>query len=338
MLSKSSKTGCGIAESFDGRGATKKLFQVSFLKEINAVIFFLLMIPGLFLYTVDGYSAEHNIQLKSEETGDDGFGNKLLAYKMSEHKVDGVDITNRYSTEATIPGPTLFLTEGDVVNISIVNEIPGNQTSVPGISKQVSIHVHGVHYDILSDGTLKVINKHDDEGSGAGLEEGIYYHHYSYKWNVAHGTAGTWAYHDHNYESHNGSENRGLFGAIIVSPKNSPKFDKEYVLYLGDDAFWGMEIDGSTNKQSKHGVNPSLTAAKNSDVRFHLIAMGTDLHQFVLPGYSWTDPGTNQYISRADIGPLEKHVFSVKAKESSQYFDANLSNWLLGMKGNFQVH
>ena len=83
------------------------------------------------------------------ETGDDGFGNKLLAYKMVEHKVDGADITDHYSAEATIPGPTLFLTEGDVVKISILNAIPGNETAVPGISKQVSIHVHGVHYDIL---------------------------------------------------------------------------------------------------------------------------------------------------------------------------------------------
>lgn len=200
----------------------------------------------------------------------------------------------------------------------------------------MSIHVYGVHYDILSDGTLKVINHNFDEGAGAGLEET--YAVYNYKWNVAHGTAGTWAYHDHNYESHNGSENKGLFGAIIVSPKNAPKYDKEYVLYLGDDAFWGMEIDGNTHKQSKHGANPSFAAAKNSDVRFHLIAMGTDIHQFALPGYHWTDPGTHRHISTAVIGPLEKHVFSVKAKHSSFYIDRDLSNRLLGMKGNFQVN
>lgn len=126
----------------------------------------------------------------------------------------------------------------------------------------MSIHVYGVHYDILSDGTLKVINHNFDEGAGAGLEET--YAVYNYKWNVAHGTAGTWAYHDHNYESHNGSENKGLFGAIIVSPKNAPKYDKEYVLYLGDDAFgaWKlMEIPiNSQNMVQIHRLRQRKTA------------------------------------------------------------------------------
>lgn len=337
MLSKSNMAWrSAVAQNLGNANTAKSQFQAVFLKQITIASFCSLVVSTLFLYTSEAYSAEHDIQLKSEETGDDGFGNKLLAYKMVHHKVDGADITDRYSSEATIPGPTLFLTEGDVVHISILNAIPGNETRVPGISKQVSIHVHGVHYDILSDGTLKVINHNFDEGAGAGLEET--YAVYNYKWNVAHGTAGTWAYHDHNYESHNGSENKGLFGAIIVSPKNAPKYDKEYVLYLGDDAFWGMEIDGNTHKQSKHGANPSLAAAKNSDVRFHLIAMGTDIHQFALPGYDWTDPGTHRHINTAAIGPLEKHVFSVKAKHSSFYIDRDLSNSLLGMKGKFQVN
>ena len=283
----------------------------------------------------ESHAAEHIIQLTAEETQDDGFGNKLLAYKMLSHTVNGLPVTDRYSGHATIPGPTIELTEGDTVTISIFNAIPGNDAAVEGISKQVSIHVHGVHYDILSDGTLKVINKNFDEGAGAGLVET--YAVYEYKWNVAPGTAGTWAYHDHNYESHNGSENRGLFGAIIVNPMGAPSYAKEYVLYLGDDAFWGMEIDGSSKQQSNHGANPTLTAARNSTVRFHLIAMGTDIHKFALTGYQWLDPGTRGHINRIAIGPLEKHVFSVNAKFSTQYVDKNFSNQLMGMKGLFKV-
>ncbi|MBL8496265.1 copper oxidase [Nitrosomonas sp. JL21] len=280
-------------------------------------------------------AAEHVIQLTAEETRDDGFGNKLLAYKMLSHTIGGTNVTHRYSTEATIPGPTIELTEGDTVKISILNAIPGNNVPVPGISKQVSIHVHGVHYDILSDGTLKVINKLFDEGAGAGLEET--YVVYEYKWNVAPGTAGTWAYHDHNFETHNGAEHKGLFGAIIVNPIGAPQYAKEYVLYLGDDAFWGMEINGANKKQSKHGPNPTLSAREDTRVRFHLIALGTDIHTFKLDGYHWFDPGTHNLINQAAIGPLEKHVFSVKAEHSSQYEDKNLSNRLLGMRGKFNV-
>lgn len=305
----------------------------SLLKQLLIALFMGLVLS--FLISGDGIAAEHVIQLTAKETRDDGFGNKLLAYKMINHKRDGVDITSRYSPNATIPGPTIELTEGDTVKISILNAIPDSDVPVPGISKQVSIHVHGVHYDILSDGTLKVINKLFDEGAGAGLEET--YAVYEYKWNVAPGTAGTWAYHDHNFETHNGAEHRGLFGAIIVNPIGAPSYAKEYVLYLGDDAFWGMEINGSSRKQSQHGPNPILSAQEDTHVRFHLIALGTDIHKFKLNGYRWFDPGTHNLINQVAIGPLEKHVFVVKAKHSAYYEDHNRSNKLLGMRGKFNV-
>lgn len=333
MLFQLSQPGCIMG--FPGNSDITPYTPHNALLRRLPIMFFLILTLS-FLLIGKSDAAEHIIRLTAEETRYDGFGNKLLAYKMLGHTVDGVDITDRYSTAATIPGPTLVLTEGDTVKLTILNEIPGNASAVAGISKQVSVHVHGVHYNILSDGTLKVINKYLDEGAGAGLEDTFAY--YEYEWNVAPGTTGTWPYHDHNFESHNGSENKGLFGAVIVNPIGSPSFAKEYVLYLGDDAFWGMEIDGITKKQSKHGVNPSLAAAKNSDVRFHLIAMGTDIHKFVLNGYQWFDPGTHNLIDQVAIGPLEQHVFTVKAKHSTRYMDNHLSNKLMGMAGKFNVH
>lgn len=305
----------------------------AFLKQSLAAIY--LVSAMSFLPVTESFAAEHIIHLTAEETRDDGFKNKLMAYKMLSHLVDGVNITDRYSKEATIPGPTIVLTEGDVVKITLDTDIPDAFTQTPGVSKQVSVHVHGVHYKITSDGTLKVINNLDDEGAGAGLE--ATHNNYDYEWNVAPGTAGTWAYHDHNFATHNGAETKGLFGAIIVNPAGSTGYAKEYVLYLGDDAFWGMEINGADQKQSQHGVNPTLSATKNSDVRFHLIALGTDIHNFSLNGYKWFDPGTYNLIDQAAIGPLEKHVFTVRAKKTTQYVDNNYSNKLMGMTGKFIV-
>ena len=323
---------CCAMELSENSNATQSSPHQTLLKQLLMVSFLLAL---LLAFVGKSSAAEHIIQLTADETRDDGFGNKLLAYKMLSHKVNGQDITSRYSMEATIPGPTIELTEGDTVKISIQNAIDNNQIPAPGISRQVSIHVHGVHYNILSDGTLKVINKVDDEGAGAGLEQT--YSVYEYFWDVALGTAGTWAYHDHNFETHNGAEHKGLFGAIIVNPIGAPQYAKEYILYLGDDAFWGMEINGATKKQSKHGPNPTLTAKEDTHVRFHLIALGTDLHTFRLNGYKWFDPGTNNRINEVAIGPLEKHVFSVEAKHSAHYEDKNLSNKLLGMRGRFNV-
>lgn len=289
-------------------------------------------------------AAEHVIEMTAEEMEayDDGLGNKLLGYRMLSHTVDGNDITGRYSPYATIPGPTLFLTEGDTVKLTIRNAISDGFDPITEevhhqgkISNQVSVHVHGVHYQILSDGTLKVINQLDDQGAGVGPVST--YVEYTYEWDVAPGTAGTWPYHDHNYETHNGAEHKGLYGAIIVNPVGAPQYATEYVLYLTDDSFWGMEIDGETKIQSKHGSNPSLSAARGSEVRFHVIPLGTDLHEFVLDSYRWSDPGARRRIDRAVIGPLEKHVFTVRANRSAYYRDKNFTNDLMGVRGLFEV-
>ena len=66
------------------------------------------------------------------------------------------DITSRYSELPTIPGPTIVMTEGDTAKLTLVNEIGRGA---------VSLHTHGAHYKITSDGTLKMTNKVIDRGS-----------------------------------------------------------------------------------------------------------------------------------------------------------------------------
>jgi FtsP/CotA-like multicopper oxidase with cupredoxin domain len=84
------------------------------------------------------------------------------AYKMLEYKVidkqnnNTEDITSRYSKLPTIPGPTIVMTEGDQARLTIVNEMGHGQ---------VSLHTHGAHYEITSDGTLKMTNLVKDQGA-----------------------------------------------------------------------------------------------------------------------------------------------------------------------------
>jgi len=295
---------------------------------------YLTLILAMFFWPVsESNAAAHEIHMTAEQ-----IGGGLLAYKMQQHTVGSTDITSRYSPVATIPGPTIVLTEGDTVRLTIRNGI--NVTD-----QQVSVHVHGVHYTILSDGSLKSINKILDEGAYPS-------DFYTYLWTIAPGTAGTWPYHDHNFENHNGSEDRGLFGAVIVNPASGTvtasngssitsvpvtSIKKDYVLYLGDDAFWGMKIDGTSKQQTSLGVNPTLTAKKGDNVRFHLIALGTYLNKFKLDDYQWVDPGTTNMIGAKKLGPLEKHVFTIKATESADYMNTNFSRRLMGMRGTFKV-
>lgn len=277
----------------------------------------------------------HTIELWAEKipAGAEG-GNDRFAYQMNSHVIsdmDGsneTDVTSNYAVTPTVPGPTIVINEGDEVALTLSHVFdPGDSTTLD----QVSVHVHGVHYDILSDGTIKDINLVEDESATPVAS-------YTYRWIAAPGTAGTWAYHDHNMITLNGAEDRGLYGALIVNSSASlGSIAKDYVLFIGDDAFWGTEIDSQTGQQTSLLNNPALTAQQGSNVRFHLIALGTYTHHFALPGYTWIDPGTNLTISEKIIGPLEKHVFTIQAGTSSQYLDTAFSSKLLGMKGDFNV-
>lgn len=275
---------------------------------------------------------------------------EYLAYRMMRHEVtdangNTTDITGQYSLEAIIPGPTIIMDEGDVAEITLFNRVPNPEDR--NHQENVSLHVHGVHYQFLSDGTLEYINLSNDQG--ATLVQS-----YTYRWDAAPGTAGTWPYHDHNMNSHNGAEDKGLFGALIVNPASNrtvqidqsgfinsvslSSIEKEYVLYVLDDIFIGTEIDSQTGQQTPVWVNPTLSAQRGKNVRFHLIALGTDLSKFELPGYGWIDAGTNNSITEKAIGPLEKHVVTVTADVSSQYMNTTFSGRSQGMVGNFNVN
>jgi len=267
----------------------------------------------------------------------------MLEYKIvNDDTNDETDVTSNYSSDPTIPGPTIVLTEGDKVELTLTNNI--------GFGG-VSVHTHGVHYLIASDGTLQVTNNFDDEMATTGSD-------YTYFWEAAQGTAGSWPYHDHTFgipggQNPNGLETSGLFGTVIVNPASGyftglvngkisniaiSDIKKEFVAYVTDDAFWMNEINNSDGIHTPLKVNPILVAADDDIIRFHLIALGTDFHKFVLDNYKWLEPGTNDKITEKAIGPLENHVFAISAKTGeSLYTDLVPSHFYLGMKGFFNV-
>jgi FtsP/CotA-like multicopper oxidase with cupredoxin domain len=267
---------------------------------------------------------------------------ELYAYKMISHKVTDLnthavtDVTSTHSLQPSVPGPTIVIKEGDEVFLTIQNGL--NDPSL-GI---VGVHVHGIHYDILSDGTLKELNGVADEGAPPP---------YIVHWIAGPGTKGTWPYHDHTLMGVNGKEYRGLFGAVIINPadgnlkqyKNGnvvnvalSSITKEIVAYARDDSFWIQEIDNSNGHQTPLGTNPDLKAITGSNVRWHVIPLGTDIHDFSLKKYMWLDPGTNNGIEKKMLGPLENHAFVVTVKnEPAKYKDSAFKNLFLGDEGKF---
>jgi len=285
----------------------------------------------------------HEIKMAGVELPDGHQAYKMLEYKIIDKQNNTEDITSRYSKLPTIPGPTLVMTEGDQAKLTLFNEIGRGL---------VSLHTHGAHYEITSDGTLKMTNLVEDEAASPQDP-------YTYVWTAADGTRGSWPWHDHAFGKNaaginmNGVEMNGLFSTVIINPADGKvnalvngttkevdvqDIDKEFILFVSDDAFWGVEIDNNNNK--KHTplwVNPTLVASKNDLVRFHIQSVGADFHHFVLDNYEWLKPGTNTTTSLENIGPLENHVFTISADKSTSYYDKVHTHLLSGMKGKFEV-
>ena len=319
------------------------------------VVGFVLVIPSFSILTVIAQTSQnnltsdnpilklHEIKMAAVELPDGHTAYKMLEYKIIDKQNQTKDITSRYSHLPTIPGPTLIMTEGDKAKLTLVNDIGRGA---------VSLHTHGVHYTITSDGSLKMSNRVSDQGATPNDS-------YPYVWTVAEGTRGSWPWHDHTFGkgssgmNMNGVETNGLFSTVIVNPANGkvdalvngiPKevnvedIKKDFVLFVTDDAFWGVEIDNSNNnKHTPLWVNPTLVASKNDLVRFHIQSVGTDFHHFVLDNYEWLKPATNETTSLANIGPLENHVFTISANNNASYYDEMPIHLLSGMKGKFQV-
>jgi FtsP/CotA-like multicopper oxidase with cupredoxin domain len=289
------------------------------------------------------FSKLHEIKMAAIELPDGHTAYKMLEYKIIDKENQTKDITSRYSNLPTIPGPTLIMTEGDKARLTLVNEIGRGA---------VSLHTHGVHYTITSDGSLKMSNRVSDQAATPNES-------YTYVWTAAEGTRGSWPWHDHTFGKGssgmniNGVETNGLFSTVIVNPANG-KVDalvngiptevnvgdikKDFVLFITDDAFWGVEIDNNTNNtHTPLWVNPTLVASKNDLVRFHIQSVGTDFHHFVIDGYEWLKPGTLETINFENIGPLENHVFTISANNNTSYYDKVPTHLLSGMKGKFQV-
>lgn len=274
-----------------------------------------------------------------------------LAYEMVSHRMKAADgqerdITARYAKGPTIPGPTLVITEGDTAEVTL-------QHGIVDSTQPVSIHVHGVHYKIDSDGTMKMLNGVADE---AAFPEKPY----TYKWTAAPGTAGTWPYHDHAFGNPMlGAEDKGLYGALIINPASGKipalidgkivdvdlkDVKREFILWMHETTFWGQELNHIVEggKEIPLWSNPTVGARMGEKVRFHVIGMGTAFHTFHLHGHRWIEPGTTAGIDTVNIGPISRTSFILKAGEGVgpgewHYHCHVIQHMQSGMMGDFRV-
>lgn len=107
-----------------------------------------------------------------------------------------------------IPAPTLYFTEGEEAIINVKNLM----------DEPTSLHWHGILLPGNMDG---VPGLNGFEGINPGET-------FTYKFKIR--QAGTYWYHSHS----NLQEQQGLYGAIVITPKNEKEKIKDYVVLLSD--------------------------------------------------------------------------------------------------------
>ncbi|SFW31177.1 multicopper oxidase domain-containing protein [Nitrosovibrio sp. Nv17] len=223
--------------------------------------------------------------------------------------------------QAVIPGPTLFVRQGDTIQVTVTNN-----TDKPAGFRVPGLATHGATQAPPHGGTLS--------------------------YSLTAGKTGAYPYYGE------GQELLGLFGAIVVDRPDGKaerfvdgdgalksvdvqQLDKQYVLFMVGSTFWGSEISRS-GTETPLWTNPILGAVKDDVVRFHILSLGPG-HTFHLHAHRWLEPGTNSIIDTRLMNDVaDSHTFTVKAGTgvgagSWQYHCHLFSHMEAGMHGNFRV-
>ena len=207
---------------------------------------------------------------------------------------------------ATIPGPTLEVTEGTCFVVTLTNDT----------GRRLGLHAHGVSYSTASDGTPlngncvrpgRSRSYLFDANAPITRADGT----------IDPGTAGYWHYHDHCRGSRHGTGglDAGLFGALIVRKASDPvPARKPYVVFMKDISI-NLKRGAST---------PVFKANLGERVEFVVITHGDLFHTFHLHGHRWVDNRTGMPSSPAETttiidnktqGPGDSFGFQIVAGE-----------------------
>ena len=132
-------------------------------------------------------------------------------------------VTELWTYDGQVPGPTLRVRRGDVLRVRFTNHLPAPTT----------IHWHGLRIDAAMDGS---------EMTQAPIQPGA-----SFTYEFTPPDAGTYWYHPHHDSS--GQVGQGLYGALIVEDDEPPLGD-EAVLVLSDAS---VKDDGSLRPPNDTG-------------------------------------------------------------------------------------
>lgn len=203
---------------------------------------------------------------------------------------------------ATVPGPLLEMWEGDTLEIELVNTT----------DQRLSIHPHGVNYDVDSDGS-----PFNDSFNEPGDTR-------TYVWSTVApyrdrgiwmpGSAGYWHYHDHAMGTDHGTGGvrAGLYGALVVRRVGDVLPERTFTMVFTDVSINNLFAPDT----------PMFEARLGERVEFVCIGHGDSFHTFHLHAHRWADNRTgllqgrddpSQVIDNRDLNPGSSFGFQVVA-------------------------
>jgi FtsP/CotA-like multicopper oxidase with cupredoxin domain len=169
-----------------------------------------------------GYTAPANAQ--GDQTLHPRVENGVKVFDLTTSVIKWSILPNKqvmaYAFNQQVPGPRIRVTEGDRVRINVTNNLPESTT----------VHWHGLIVPNNMDGPAFVTQAPIEPGQT-----------FTYEYTTE--QAGTYFYHTHDNADR--QQTLGLYGALIIDPKDTsktPAYDLEYVIQLQE---W-LERDGYT--------------------------------------------------------------------------------------------
>jgi FtsP/CotA-like multicopper oxidase with cupredoxin domain len=254
-----------------------------------ARVYWIAAVPVRWNVVPNEHDAINHVTFKPEETTFDttvyraftpGFGRELADKPGVSADNDG------------IPGPTIRARVGDKIVVHFRNL----DTALPH-----SMHFHGVHYPVGSDGAFVP----GFSGPGANVKPGDTF---VYRLTAGADSVGVWPYHDHS-PSMMESISGGMYGALSILGKHERAPDREFVVFF-ESQLGFMTING----KAFVGNTPVFHAKVGDLVQWDVLALGDDHHTFHVHGHRWRASDRSS-IDTKTVGPAES--FRIRWREDA---------------------
>lgn len=187
------------------------------------------------------HSSHETVQAKAIDTEGRKLNEITIIAQKTKWSLNGEKAVQAWTYGGTIPGKEVRVTEGEVVKVDLKNKLP----------KPVTIHWHGYPVPNTEDGVAGVTQDAVPPGE-------------TYTYNFVATVPGTYWYHSHQNSVE--QVDKGLYGVLIVEPKEGVKADRDYTLVLDEwqsNPNQSMEMGKS---QSNHGESNTKEKGSHNDM------------------------------------------------------------------------